>query len=108
MRLGKLYTEFQTMFEANSTISWFLYIAQKKLMLTINCIEETEQVHVLYAPMSTLRPSYHIISMCVCACVRVCVRYWRSPEVHRPPGKCYCFSDGDCRPQKGCPVRWQP
>ena len=24
-------------------------------------------------------------------CVRVCVRYGRSPEVIRPPGKCYFF-----------------
>ena len=33
--------------------------------------------------------------MCVCACVRacvcVCVRNGRSPEVIRPPGKCYFF-----------------
>ena len=37
--------------------------------------------------------TYHIISMivCVCACVRVCVRYGRSPEVILPPGKCYFF-----------------
>ena len=32
---------------------------------------------------------YHIISMRVCVCV--CVRYGRSPEVIRPPGKCYFF-----------------
>ena len=25
-------------------------------------------------------------------CVRVRARYGRSPEVHRPPAKCYCFS----------------
>ena len=35
--------------------------------------------------------------MCVCACVRACVcvcacvRTGRSPEVIRPPGKCYFF-----------------
>ena len=30
-----------------------------------------------------------IISMIVCVCA--CVRYGRSPEVIRPPGKCYFF-----------------
>ena len=32
---------------------------------------------------------YHIISIYVCVCV--CMRNGRSPEVIRPPGKCYFF-----------------
>ena len=32
---------------------------------------------------------YHHYNKYMCVCV--CVRYGRSPEVHRPPAKCYCF-----------------
>ena len=37
--------------------------------------------------------SYHNYNkhVCVCACVRACVRNGRSPEVIRPPGKWYFF-----------------
>ena len=31
------------------------------------------------------------VCACVCACVRACVCNGRSPEVIRPPGKCYFF-----------------
>ena len=63
-------------------------------------------LHVIISCTNTYA---HIITskhMGVC----VCVRYGRSPEVIRPPAKCYTASldDGNCGPQKGRPVRWQP
>ena len=59
-------------------------------------------VHVKLGPGNEANDVvHHIISICVCVrvcvracvcvCVCACVRNGRSPEVIRPPGKCYFF-----------------
>ena len=64
-------------------------------MTMYTCIMGTAYKHThtyIYTCVVKSGP-HHIISMfvCVCVCVRACVRNGRSPEVIRPPGKCYFF-----------------
>ena len=48
-------------------------------------LHQLQYMILLIMHASVLSISWH---RCVCACVR----YGRSPEVHRPPAKCCCFS----------------
>ena len=46
--------------------------------------------------------------MCVCVCVRVCVTGGHRMCIDLQPNATASLDDGDCGPQKGRPVRWQP
>ena len=57
-----------------------------------------------------LSDAYHITSkvVCVCVCVCVCVTGGHRKCFDLQPNATTSLDDGDCRPQKGYPVRWQP